>query len=100
MQMLEMRLDPETLVPRMPGVTEIGLIETMNLMAFTSLKAKDRDMERTIYLWQAAVEGAKSLHSEMLFVQTATTYEHLTVVWPGEARVQALRDHLVHWQDV
>jgi transcriptional regulator with XRE-family HTH domain len=99
MQMLEMRLDPETLVPRMPGVTDIGQVETMNLMAFTSLKAKDRDMERTIHFWQAAVEGAKALHSEMLFAQTTTTYEHLSIVWPGEARVQDLRDHLVRWKD-
>lgn len=99
MQMLEVRLDPQTLVPRMPGVSEIGQVETTNLMAFTSLRAKDRDMERTIYLWQAAVEGAKSLQSELLFAQTVTTYEHLSMVWPGEARVQALRDQLVHWRE-
>jgi len=100
MRMLEIRLDPQTLVPRMPGVTEIGRVETTNLMAFTSLRAQDRDMERTIYLWQAAVEGAKSLQSELLFAQTVTTYEHLSMVWPGEARVQALRDQLIHWRGV
>jgi hypothetical protein len=99
MQMLEQRVDPATFAPRMPGVTEVGRVETMNLMALASLRAEKRDMERTIHFWQAGVSGAKALHSDVLFRLASTTYEHLAVVWPGEARVRALRDHLVSWED-
>lgn len=96
MEVLEQRVDPQTFLPRASGVSEIGRVETMNLMALSSLKARDRDLEHTIHFWQAAVQGAKVLHSDVLFALARTTYEHLAVVWPGEARVRELRDHLTY----
>lgn len=95
MQMLEKRVDPETFAPRMPGVTAVGRVETMNLMALSSLRAKDRDLERTIHFWRAGVEGAKDLCSDVFFALSSSIYEHMTMIWPGEARLQTLRDHLV-----
>lgn len=97
-EVLGQRLDLETFAPRMPGVSEVGRVETINLLALSSLKAKDRDLERTIHFWQTAVGEAKALHSDMLFTLASTTYEHMTVIWPGEARVRDLRDHLVRWE--
>lgn len=100
MELLQQRVDPETFVPRMPGVTEVGRVETLHLLALSSLKAPQRDLERIIHFWQAAVEGAKTLHSEYFFALASATYEHLTLVWPGERRVLNLREHLVYWEYV
>jgi len=97
MDVLEKRLDPETFVLRMPQ-TEIGRVETINIMALSSLKAKDRDIERTIHFWEAAVKGARTLRSDFFFNMALTTYEHMLVVWPGDMRIRDLRDHLVHWE--
>lgn len=99
-EMLEKRVDPETLAPRMPLVTEAGRIETVNLLALLSMEATNRDLERAIYYWQAVVNGAKVLRSEYLFAQAATTYEHLAVVWSDEVRVRELRGQLSHWEEV
>jgi transcriptional regulator with XRE-family HTH domain len=99
-EMLEKRVNSETLAPRMPGVTEAGRMETVNLLALSFLRAKDRDLERAIHYWQAVVEGAKALRSEYLFVQAATTCEQLALAWPEEARVRELRGQLVHWEEV
>jgi transcriptional regulator with XRE-family HTH domain len=97
MEILERRVDPQTFLPRMAGVSEIGRVETLNLMAFSASHAQDRDLEHTLHFWQAAAKGAKTLRSDTLFAQARTTYEHLAAVWPGEPRVRNLRDHLVHW---
>jgi len=99
-EMLEKRVDPETLESRMPLVTEAGRMETVNLLALLSMEAKNRDLERAVHYWQAVVEGARALHSEYLFAQAATTYEHLAVVWSDEARVRELRSLLAHWEEV
>lgn len=98
MQMLEKCLDPETCAPRLPEVTTVGQVETIHLMALSSLQARDRDLERTIHFWQAAAEGATRVCSAYHFALASTIYEHMTVIWPGEARVRALRDHLVQWE--
>jgi transcriptional regulator with XRE-family HTH domain len=99
MQVLEKRVDPETFAPRMPGVSEVGRVETLNLMALSSLHAKDCDLSRAVHLWQAAVEGAKALHSSTLLQMVFTTYRQLTAVWSGEAQVRDLQDHLAYQED-
>lgn len=98
-EVLEQRLDLETFAPRIPQ-SEVGRVRTMNILALSSLKAKDRDLERTIHFWIAAVEGARALQSNICFSTAFTTYEHMSIIWPGEARVRELRDHLVHWEEV
>jgi hypothetical protein len=98
-QVLEKRVDPETFVPRMPGVSEVGRVETLNLMALSSLRAKDRDLQRTVHFWQAAMEGAQALRSDLLLRQVSTTYEQMAAIWSGEAQMRGLRDHLRRWED-
>lgn len=99
MQMLEQCVDPETFAPRLPEVTTVGQVETIHLMALSSLQARERDLERTIHFWQAAAEGATRVRSTYHFALASTIYERLTAIWPGEAQVRALRDHLVQWED-
>jgi transcriptional regulator with XRE-family HTH domain len=98
MEVLEQRLDPETFVPRVPQ-SEVGRVRTMNILALSSLKAMDRDLERTVHFWKAAVEGARALHSDVCFHTALMTYEHIVLLWPTEVRVRELRDYLVHWEE-
>lgn len=96
MSMLEQRVDSETLAPKI-SQSAIGRVETINVMALASLKAKDRDMHKVIHLWVATVEGAKTIKSEERFTEALATYELMETVWPDEPRIKNLRDHIVHW---
>jgi hypothetical protein len=95
METLEQRVDPETFVPRMPGVTEVGRVETLNLMALSSLKAKDRELTRTLHFWKAALDGAKALRSDLLFEHASMIYEHMATIWPGEQVLWDFRSYMV-----
>ncbi|HEU0003258.1 MAG TPA: helix-turn-helix transcriptional regulator [Ktedonobacteraceae bacterium] len=94
---LQQRIDPETLSPKMPQ-SAMGRVETINIMALSSLKTKERDIERTIHFWVAGIEGAKTLQNQQRFNEALTTYEFMEVVWPGDVRIKALRDYIVHWE--
>ncbi len=94
---LEQRVDLETLSARIPQ-SELGRLETIHVMTLSSLRAKDRDMEKTIHLWVADIEGAKMLKSELIFNDAVTTYELMEIAWPDEVRIKDLRDHIVHWE--
>jgi hypothetical protein len=96
LKILEQRIDPETLSPKIPQ-TEIGRVETIHIMALSSLKAKDRDMEKSMHFWRAAMEGAKTLQSEWGFSEALAIYEFMEFVWPGEQRITDLHDLIVHW---
>ncbi|HLZ62359.1 MAG TPA: hypothetical protein VKR06_35895 [Ktedonosporobacter sp.] len=96
METLGQRVDAQTFSPKIPQ-SERGLVEAINIMALSSLKAKDRDMEKVIHLWKAGATGAVKLQSEQRFNEALTTYELMEVVWPGEQRVSELRDLIVHW---
>jgi transcriptional regulator with XRE-family HTH domain len=96
MQILEQRVDPETLAPKI-AQSEMGRVETINVMALSSLRAKDRDMEKTIHLWTAGIEGARARGDEQRFLEAVTIYELMDVVWPAEPRIKDLRDLIVHW---
>lgn len=98
MEWLAKRVDPETLACRIPQ-SEVGRVATINTMALSSLKAKDRDLEKTIHFWVAGIEGAKALKSEQRFTDAVAAYELMEVVWPGERQIQELRDHLAHWEE-
>lgn len=97
MEVLEKRVDPETFTPRMRQ-SEMGRIETISIMALSSLKTTKRDLDKTIHLWKASIEGSKTLQSEYSFNIALATYELMEVVWPGEKRIADLRTHMVHWQ--
>jgi transcriptional regulator with XRE-family HTH domain len=96
MQVLEQRVDPETLTPRIAQST-MGRVETLNVMALSSLRAKDRDMERTIHFWATGITGARTLQNEQRFNEALTTYELMDTIWPGERRIADLRDYTAHW---
>lgn len=97
MALLEQRVDLKTLAPKIPQ-SGIGRVATLNVMALSSLKAKNRDMEKTIHVWTAGIEGARALQSEQRFSEAVTIYELMDVVWPGEERIKGLRDLIVHWE--
>lgn len=96
MEALEQRVNAETFSPKIPQ-SGLGRLETINVMALSSLKTTDRDMERTIHFWVAGIEGARAINSQLLFDQAMTTYELMEVVWPDELRIADLRDFVVHW---
>lgn len=96
MEALETIIDPTTLIAKIPQSGR-GYVSVMELMTFSSLKAKNRDMEKTVHFWTALAEGARVLQSEWAFNKALTAYELMEVVWPGEQRIIDLRDHLDHW---
>lgn len=96
MEWLEKRVDPKTLLSKVPQSERLR-VRTVNTMALSSLKAKDRDMSKTIYFWTAGIEGAKAIKSETRFADAVSTYELMEFVWPDEKRILDLRDHIVHW---
>ncbi len=98
MEWLSKRIDPETLVPKI-AQSELGRVETINVMTLSSLKTKDRDMEKTLHLWIHGMKGAIALQSEQRFNEALATYELMEVVWPDEKRVAELREHIVHWDE-
>ncbi len=93
---LAQRIDLETLTPKIRQ-SEMGRVETINVLALSSLKTQKRDMEQTIHFWVAGMQGAKSLQNEQRFNEAVSTYELMEVIWPDEQRVKELRDYIVHW---
>ncbi|MBV9689911.1 MAG: helix-turn-helix transcriptional regulator [Ktedonobacteraceae bacterium] len=89
-------IDPETLVAKIP-LPERARIETFNDMARAVLRSENKEMERVIYFWRAALEGALKLHSEQRFSEVLVTYEIMGSLWPREKRITELRDLVVHW---
>ena len=96
MHALEQRVDPETLTPKIVQ-SEMGRVETLNVMALSSLRGNDRDLERTIHFWLASITGARTLQNEQRFNEALTIYELMDTIWPGELRIAELRDHTAHW---
>lgn len=93
----EQRVDPETLQPKMIQ-SEIGRVETLNALTLSSLRSKDRDMERTIHFWQGSLEGTKALRSEQRLNEVLANYELMETIWPNEPRIIELRERIEHWE--
>lgn len=89
-------LDEKTLKPKLPQ-SERTRIETLSLMAMSSLKRPERDMEETIHYWRAAMGGARTLQSELRFNEAMTAYHVMDALWSGDPRVRELQDLAVHW---
>jgi transcriptional regulator with XRE-family HTH domain/tetratricopeptide (TPR) repeat protein len=96
LEVLGQRVNSETLAPKI-AQTELGRIETINIMTLASLRAGDRDMEKIRYLWVAGIEGAKALQSEQRFNEALANYELMEIVWPNEQRIAELRGSMTHW---
>jgi transcriptional regulator with XRE-family HTH domain/tetratricopeptide (TPR) repeat protein len=96
MEWFEKRVDPETLDPRITQ-SELGRVETLNLMTLASLRGKNRDMERTLHWWMHGLQGSLLLRSEQRFAEALANYEFMEIAWPGEKRIASMRKYVVHW---
>lgn len=96
MKWIAKRIDPETLVPRIPQ-TEWGRVETINVLVRSLIRSKERDMEKVVHHWTAGSEGARALKHEQAFSQAVANFEALEDAFPGEKRIQELRPLTVHW---
>jgi transcriptional regulator with XRE-family HTH domain len=61
------------------------------------LRSPDKDMEHTVTTWIAAMQGATALRSEQRWLEAMENYNMMQVAWPGERRIEELRDLAVHW---
>jgi hypothetical protein len=95
-EMLGQRIDPETLSPRI-AQSEMGRVETITILALSSLQTNSRDMKQTIHWWTAGIQGAIALKNEQRFNEALATYDLMEIVWPGEKDVKDLRELIVHW---
>jgi len=89
-------MDLQTLAMKRP-LPERSKIEMLNLMALSTLKSTERDMEQALHFWHPAIEGAKALQSEQRFEEASMTYEIMEALWPGEKTIKGLRELAVHW---
>jgi hypothetical protein len=64
----------------------------LNHLTLTTLRNPKKDMEQSIRLWTAAIQGARALGSQQRLGEAYTAYEIMQVLWPQEARVKDLRD--------
>jgi tetratricopeptide (TPR) repeat protein len=93
---LQPLINLDTLHLKMP-LPERNRIEAINLIALTELKSKNRDMEHITHCWTTAIKGAKQLQSEQRFTESLVAYEIMEGVWPDDARIEELRELIVHW---
>ena len=89
-------VDVNTLQTRIP-VAERVRVEILNNQTIASLKIKNKDMEQSMHLWQAAMQGAKAIKSEQRFSEALFAFDVMEAVWSGEKRVTELRDLVSHW---
>ncbi|HLZ57820.1 MAG TPA: helix-turn-helix transcriptional regulator [Ktedonosporobacter sp.] len=84
-------VDPETLETKLPASSERVRVETINYMTLTTLKNPKKDMELSIRLWKAGIQGASALQSEPRLSEAYTAYDIMEALWPHERRVKDLR---------
>jgi len=76
--------------------------ERTRILAYNShvlalLKSSGRNMEQTVTTWVAAMQGATTLRSEQRWQEAMENYGIMQALWPGERRIEELRDLAVHW---
>ena len=96
MDSLTQIVDPETLRPKIT-LPERSEVEVLNVMALASLKSKDKDMEKTLHIWDTAIAKAKHLKSEQRFSEAFIAYEIMEAVWPHEKPIAERRELAMHW---
>jgi len=99
LEWFERRVDCETLEPKI-AQSELGRVETLNLMTLAALRGRYRDIEQVLYWWIHGVLGAIALRSEQRFAEALANYEFMEIAWPGERRITDMREYAVHWDDV
>ena len=68
-----------------------------NNQVLALLKLPEKDMEHIISTWIAAMQGATTLRSEQRWQEAMENYSIMQALWPGERRIEELRDLAVHW---
>lgn len=76
-----------------------GTIEAQieQVIAEVSRADQDRDMEKCIVLWTEGITRAKSIHSNKHYGDALVAYTAMKAAWPGEKRINELREHTLHW---
>lgn len=97
LSLLEMAIDFTTFVPKVPTSSERVRIEIINCATLASLKRPTKDIERSIQLWTAGMQGAIDLRSEQRFNEALMAYNIMQALWPGDKRIKELRDLTRHW---
>jgi transcriptional regulator with XRE-family HTH domain len=90
-------IDLKTLEPKVPVSSERVRIEIINNGTLASLKCAEKNMELSIRLWKAGIQGAVDLRSEQRFGEALTAYDIMQALWPGDKRIKELRDLTRHW---
>ena len=67
------------------------------VLAEVSRDDEPRDMDFCITLWQQGMKEAIALQSEQRFIEAVQAYTAMRAAWPGEARINALREGIAHW---
>lgn len=85
-------VDPLNPDSSLPERVRTGLL---NNLVFAELRAKERDMEQCIMLWQHALEWAKKLQSELRLTEVRRAYDGFVLAFPHEPRVAALQEQII-----
>jgi tetratricopeptide (TPR) repeat protein len=67
------------------------------VMAEVNREDQPRDMDFCIERWKQGMQRAIALHSERSYNEAKVAYAVMRAVWPGEQRIKALRDVMLHW---
>jgi transcriptional regulator with XRE-family HTH domain/tetratricopeptide (TPR) repeat protein len=90
-------IDFHTLKPLVPASSERVRLEIINNETLASLKRPKKDMELSMNLWKAGIQGAVALHSEQRFQEAVMAYNIMQALWPGDKRIKEIRDLARHW---
>lgn len=71
--------------------------EMLNFMTLASLKNPQKDMEESLHLWDAAMQGAKTLQSRQRFEEVRAAYDIMDVLWSGEKAIEKRRELVMQW---
>jgi tetratricopeptide (TPR) repeat protein len=79
------------------GQDEVGRVEILidEVMAEISRDDQSRDMEWCIDRWTQGIKDAKSVQSQQHVNEAIQAYATMCAVWPGEKRIQDLREYIV-----
>lgn len=90
-------IEEKTLLPKV-SLSERTKVETLNLMALSSLKQPDKDKQETLHYWEAAILGARAIQSEQFFNEAVCTYEIMSVLWSDDNYIKKeLAEFTIHW---
>ncbi len=79
------------------AMSEKEYLGTLSDMTQLSLKTKDKDLERSVFLWKTWTQRVKALKSELYFGKVLLTYENMDTLWGDDSRMKDLRPLAVHW---